>query len=301
MRRKLLIVGANGLLGQACLRRANEGDWAAVGIDVEGIDIADADSVEAVMDRESPSAVINCAAYTDVDGAETAEGRAIADRVNSDGPGVLAASCVRHGTAFIHLSTDYAFNGTSRDGASESDVPGPAMNAYGETKLAGERRVIEAFGGLVGSDFRLQNPPGYLVRTSWLFGASARNFVGKIAERARTMGKISVVTDEVGSPTYVEDLAGRLLYLLDHPEIHSGIYHVTGRGACSRFEFARAVIEGLGIKADVEPMSLADFPRKARIVPVSVLKNTKLPAMASWQEMVERYAATVRLRDNDTV
>jgi dTDP-4-dehydrorhamnose reductase len=291
--RKLLVVGANGLLGQACVRHATGRGWETIGVDVPEIDITNPDSVEAVMAREAPVAVINCAAYTDVECTETPEGREIADRVNGNGPGVLAEACIRHHSAFVHLSTDYVFNGTSAEGAAESDVPGEAMNAYGETKRIGETKVIDIAGGLDGSDFRLADPRLYLVRTSWLFGASAKNFVGKIADRARTTGKIGVVTDEVGSPTYVEDLAERLLDLIEHDEERPGIYHATGRGSCSRFDFANAVIKGLGIEADVEPTTLAAFPRKARIANVSVLR-TKLSPMRTWEEMVRAYCEALK-------
>jgi dTDP-4-dehydrorhamnose reductase len=296
MPKKLLVIGARGLLGQTCVRHAAARGWVVVGVDVGEIDITNRDSVETVVAREAPAAVINCAAYTDVEGAETPEGRAIADRVNGDGPGILADVCVRHGSALIHVSTDYVFNGTTKEGARETDVPDEAMNTYGETKRAGEIGVIEDAGGLDGSNFRLSNPRLYLVRTSWLFGASAKNFVGKIADRARRDGKIAVVTDEVGSPTYVEDLAGRLLDLLDQ-NMRPGIYHLTGGGSCSRFEFAKAVIGGLGINAGVEPTMLAAFPRKARIANVSVLKNTKLPAMRTWEEMVESYTDSMASTD----
>ncbi len=292
MPKKLLVIGANGLLGQACVRHAMARGWVVVGADVGQIDITDRDSVEAVIAREAPAAVINCAAYTDVEGTETPEGRAVADRVNGAGPGIVADVCVRHGSAFIHLSTDYVFNGTAIDGVVETDVPDEAMNAYGETKRAGEVGVIEVAGGLDGSNVRLAHPSLYLVRTSWLFGASANNFVGKIVDRARRDGKIAVVTDEVGSPTYVEDLAERLLDLLDRNE-RPGIYHATGAGLCSRFEFAKAIIDGLGIKAEVEPTTLAAFPRNARIAHVSVLRNTKLPPMRTWEEMVVSYAGSM--------
>jgi dTDP-4-dehydrorhamnose reductase len=291
---KLLVVGANGLLGQACVRHAVARGWAASGVDVGEIDITDAHSVESVLSAQEPSAVINAAAYTDVEGAETEEGRALANRVNGTGPGILADACARHGSAFIHLSTDYVFNGTARDGVSEAEVPGEAMNAYGETKRAGELAVIDAAGGLRGSDFINENLKFYLVRTSWLFGASAKNFVGKIIERAQTVGSISVVTDEIGSPTYVEELSGVLLDLLEG-KTPPGIYHATGAGSCSRFEFAEAVLLGIGIKADLKPSVLADYPRRARIAPVSVLRNTKLPSLKSWQEMVASFAESTKM------
>ena len=292
MTHKLLVIGSRGLLGQACLASAIAHEWEGVGVDVGEIDITDAASVEAVIAREQPSAVINCAAYTDVEGAETPDGRAIADRVNGEGPGIVAHACLRHKSAFIHLSTDYIFNGTSESGAEEADVPSEPMNAYGATKRAGEIAVTNVAGGLIGSHFQCVEPQICLVRTSWLFGASAKNFVSKVADRARSEGVVSVVTDEIGCPTYVRDLAECLIWMLE-AESRSGIYHVVGLGSCSRFEFADAVLKGLGIPATVTPTTLDAFPRKAKIAHVSVLKNTKLPKLRTWQEMVQGYCEEV--------
>jgi dTDP-4-dehydrorhamnose reductase len=300
MARRLLVVGARGLLGQACLASAAAHAWEAVGVDIDEIDITDAASVERIMEREQPTAVVNCAAYTDVEGAETPEGRAIADRVNGTGPGILAHACLRHASAFIHLSTDYVFSGTSEDGALESDVPTVAMNAYGETKRIGELQVIAAAGGVTGSDFQCMNPQICIVRTSWLFGASAKNFVSKIAARAKAEGRISVDTDEIGSPTFVRDLAECLLWMLEAGS-RSGIYHATGDGHCSRFDFAAEVLHGLGITAEMTPILLAAYPRKAHIAHVSVLQNTKMPHLRPWKEMVQSYCEEAEGGKMDTL
>lgn len=287
---KLLVIGAKGMLGAACVSHAREHGWEVVGVDMGEIDITNAESIASCLDREQPTAVLNAAAYTDVEGCETPEGFAVAMRVNGEGPGIVAEACAKRGFAFVHISTDYVFNGTDVEGVAEDVVPTEPMNAYGATKLEGEKRVIDIAGGVVGSDFPKSIAPMYVVRTSWLFGEGAKNFVAKIVERARTNGFISVVTDEVGCPTSVNDLSETLLSILEM-DAPSGIYHACGRGSCSRNAFARAVIDGMHIPAEVRPSVLADFPRKARIAHTSVLRNTKLPPMRDWQEMVLAYCS----------
>jgi dTDP-4-dehydrorhamnose reductase len=305
----LLVIGSNGLIGTTLLSKGKEAGFDVVGADIGEVDITNAESVSSLLDRmqEAPlirgvgglsrdgegGFVINAAAYTDVEGCETPEGFEIASRVNGDGPGILAKACRERGIGLIHLSTDYVFNGTDLDGVSEEAVPDETMNAYGKTKRAGELAVIEAAGGLQGSDFIDADCGLYVVRLSWLFGQGSKNFVGKIIARAKTQGEISVVDDEIGCPLYTEDFADFLLAIV-HDRPATGIYHEGGQGSCSRFDFASEVISSLGIQATVKPCKLADFPRKSHIAPISILKNTKRPPLRSWKEMVGAYAKTAR-------
>lgn len=290
---KLLVIGSNGLLGTTLLSRGKEAGFEVVGADVGDVDITQQESIASLLDRIKPEFVINSAAYTDVEGCETPEGYAIASRVNGDGPRILATACRERSVGLIHLSTDYVFNGTDTEGVSEEDVPGEAMNAYGKTKREGELGVIEVAGGQKGSDFGDVDSGMYLVRLSWLFGLGAKNFVAKVAERAKNQGEVSVVDDEIGCPLYTEDFADFLLAIVrDRPA--PGIYHEGGQGSCSRFDFASEVLWTLDIPATIKPSKLADYPRKARIAPISVLKNTKRPSLRPWKEMVEAYAQSIK-------
>ncbi|MFA5129889.1 MAG: NAD(P)-dependent oxidoreductase [Patescibacteria group bacterium] len=290
---KFLVIGSSGLLGTTLLAKGKEVGFDVVGADLPDVDITSETSVRTVLDLVRPAIVINSAAYTDVEGAETPEGFEIASKVNGDGPGNLAAACRERGTPFIHLSTDYVFNGTDASGVSEDIVPGEPMNAYGKTKRMGEKNIIEIAGIQSGSDFSDMDSALYIVRLSWLFGHGAKNFVGKIAERAKTQGKVSVVDDEIGCPLFTDDFAKFLLSLI-HDRPAPGIYHPGGQGSCSRYEFATEVLKHLNIPATITPCKLSDFPRKAHIANISILRNTKRPALRPWQEMVEEYAKATR-------
>lgn len=290
----LLIVGSHGMLGGAVMRRAeSSGAWTRiVGVDIGEMDISSESSVARAMEEYQPTAVINCAAFTNVEACEDEEGYSTAFEINATAVGILARACIASGAQFIHISTDYVFNGTDRDGVAEDAVPVLAMNAYGRTKRAGENEMIKACEGLKGSEFRGFECDYYLVRTSWLYGAGAKNFIAKIIEIAKRDGTVKIVDDEIGCPTFVEDLAERLIGLLiDRPK--SGIYHFTNSGSCSRYVFGAAVLDALGIKAEVLPAKLADFPRKAHIAPVSILKNTRAEKLPFWTDGVARFAKGV--------
>jgi dTDP-4-dehydrorhamnose reductase len=286
----LLVIGSHGMLGGAVIRLAEKrGAWdRVVGVDLGEIDISSESSVERVMKEFEPSAVINCAAFTNVEACEDEDGYQTAFEINATGVGILSRACIASGSAFIHISTDYVFNGTTEEGVVEAEVPTIAMNAYGRTKRAGENEMIKACGGLREAEFKSFECDYYLVRTSWLFGSGAKNFIAKIIDLAKKDGKVTIVDDEIGCPTFVDDLAERLLNLLiDRPR--SGIYHLTNNGSCSRYVFGAAVLNALGIKADILPAKLADFPRKAHIAPISILKNTRMEKLPFWVDAVARF------------
>ena len=231
------------------------------------LDITDEKGVHAVVSHEHPAAVINAAAYTDVDGCEG--NRALASAVNGLGPGYLAAACARAGSVLVHFSTDYIFDGM-KEGYREDDAPNP-INAYGESKLLGEVSVRNHM-----DNFRI-------IRTSWLFGAHGRNFVDTILGLSRQMKTVRVVEDQIGRPTYTVDLARAVPGILSRPP---GIYHVTNEGRCSWYEFARAFIP------NAVPCTTAEFPRRARRPLCSVLLNTKTPPLRHWREAVLEYLRT---------
>jgi len=255
-----MIFGANGMLGHA-LRDVFPD---AILIGHKELEITDEAAVRNAILQEKPFAVINAAAYTDVDGCEDNEDHANA--VNGLAPGYLAAACSDTGAILVHYSTDYIFDGKRMD-YREDDTPGP-LSAYGRSKLLGERSVQENT-----RDYRI-------IRTAWLFGSHGKNFVDTILALSHQHPQVKVVNDQVGKPTYTIDLARKT------PEIISrepGIYHITNDGVCSWFEFASAFIP------NAVPCSTAEFPRKAKRPAFSVLVNSKTTPLRHWSEAVKEY------------
>jgi dTDP-4-dehydrorhamnose reductase len=209
--------------------------------------------------------VINCAAWTDVDGAEEHEAEAL--RINEDGARNVAEVAGR----VVYVSTDYVFDGTKREPYLPSDRVNP-MSAYGRTKLAGERATAEA------------NPRHHIVRTSWLFGPGGGNFVETILRLAAERDTLRVVDDQVGKPTYTGHLAQALVELSTREDF--GIHHRAGGGQCSWFEFAREIVAKAGLDCDVQPCTTEEFPRPAPRPAYSVLAGGELP---TWQDGLEAY------------
>jgi dTDP-4-dehydrorhamnose reductase len=228
------------------------------------LDVTDRDAVRAAITGDD--VVINCAAWTDVDGAEEHEQEAL--RINRDGARNVAEAAGR----VIYVSTDYVFDGTKREPYLESDPVNP-QTAYGRTKLAGERATAEA------------NPRHHIVRTSWLFGPGGPNFVETILRLARERNSLRVVDDQVGKPTYTGHLAPELLELAASEEY--GIHHRAGAGECSWFEFALEIVERAGLDCSVEPCTTAEFPRPAPRPAYSVLGGEQ--RLPSWREGLEAY------------
>jgi dTDP-4-dehydrorhamnose reductase len=228
------------------------------------LDVTDRDAVRAAITGDD--VVINCAAWTDVDGAEEHEQEAL--RINRDGARNVAEAAGR----VIYVSTDYVFDGTKREPYLESDPVNP-QTAYGRTKLAGEGATAEA------------NPHHHIVRTSWLFGPGGPNFVETILRLARERESLRVVDDQVGKPTYTGHLAPELLELAASEEY--GIHHRAGAGECSWFEFAREIVERAGFDCRVEPCTTAEFPRPAPRPAYSVLGGEQ--RLPSWREGLDAY------------
>ncbi len=244
----ILVPGGRGGLGH---------DLAALSSDVRATSSAELDvTAVTAADLAGASVVINCAAYTAVDAAETDEERAFA--VNAIGAGLLAEACASAGIPLIHVSTDYVFSGDGTRPYEPSDPVGP-KSAYGRTKLEGERRVLEA--------------GGWVVRTSWVYGVHGTNFVKTMAALESSRPSLSVVDDQVGSPTWSRDLAAGLLELASVLPAQR-LLHATGGGETTWFGLARAVFEELGADPDrVRPCTTADFPRPAPRPAYSVLSG----------------------------
>ncbi|MEP7090226.1 MAG: dTDP-4-dehydrorhamnose reductase [Nocardioidaceae bacterium] len=257
---KWLVTGATGMLGTdlvALLDHLGEDVTAA---SRATLDITDPAAVTAAV--EGHDVVVNTAAWTAVDDAE--EHEAEATRVNADGPRLLARAAAEHGARLVHLSTDYVFDGSATEPYAEDAATAPA-SAYGRTKALGEEAVREEL------------PDGHLlVRTAWLYGAHGACFPRTIARVARERGDVSVVTDQIGQPTWTHDVADLIVRLVQ-ADAPAGTYHGTSSGRCSWFDFARTVVAAAGIESSaVQPTSSAAFVRPAPRPAYSVLGHEAL-------------------------
>ncbi len=279
---KILVLGAAGMLGRALERvHAEEGRHELAERDIAACDILDEVSVRSTLAATRPAAVFLCAAWTDVDGAEADPAGAL--RVNGDGTRNVARACAGSGAALVYLSTDYVFDGEKPTPYLEEDPPAP-INAYGRSKLAGERHVREA------GDRHL------VVRTSWLFGPEGKHFVDAILARAKSGAPLRVVTDQVGAPTYTIDLARALFRLTEAGA--RGVVNATNAGACSWHQFAERIVARAGLAVPVERITSQELARPARRPRNSRLDGRRLRAlgvaMPSWEDALERY-----LRERD--
>ena len=254
-----------------------------LGHEVRALSQADLDITDAAATRDAVlgsrvQAVINCAAYTDVDGAEA--DWATAEAVNCTGAGNVAAAAAKAGASIVHVSTDYVFDGSKREPWLESDATGP-LGVYGETKLAGEHAVAGACAEHA------------IVRTAWLFGAGGRNFVDTMLRLGGARDEVAVVTDQVGCPTWTGHLAGALVELAERPD-ETGIHHIAGAGSCSWNELALEVFDRAGIDCRVRPASSDQFQRPAQRPAYSVLGSERANPLVlpPWRQGVADYLAT---------
>lgn len=271
----ILVVGANGMLGRDMM--ALIGDTAR-GVDIDEIDITSLESTERIIRTLKPETVINCAAYTDVDGCETNVETAM--QVNGEGVAHLAMATREIGARLVHVSTDYVFNGSKGSPYVEDDAPCP-LGVYGESKLAGE----------LNAGF---NPDHLIVRTQWLYGLHGKNFVETMLRLAVEKDEISVVDDQVGSPTWTVDLSHAVLSLLKSG--HRGVYHAANSGFCSWNEFAKAIFEEAGLSVKVNGMTTDELNRPARRPLYSILDCSKLEQDAGFRPQAWRSALKTYLQ-----
>ena len=275
-----LITGAEGLLGSTLTASLEEAHPDTVSATRAFIDITDYFSLCAELERLQPNVVINAAAYSDVDGCELDPEKAF--RVNRMGPYHLARACRAMGARFIHISTDYVFDGTKTIAYTEEDAPAP-IQVYGASKHDGELAMLA------------EDPRALIVRTSFLFGPGRPTFVDRVVERARRGEPVRAVLDWVSSPTYTVDLAKILEAILETDA--AGILHVSNGGACSKFEFARAACRAAQLDdPPVQPIRLADLPLPAKRperTPFDLGRVTALLGAAPrpWEEALEEYFA----------
>ncbi len=264
----ILITGANGQLGHE-MRHALADDkrFNAIYTDVAGddvtlLDITDEDEVERMVGDHGIRLIVNCAAYTAVDAAEDDE--AAAARLNADAVGILARVAKRHDARMVHVSTDYVFDGQACTPYAE-DHPTNPQSAYGRTKLAGERLLLDTLGD-----------EAVILRTAWLYSPYGKNFVKTMVSLGQTKPALKVVFDQVGSPTCARDLARAIVTVITASEWHPGIYHYSNEGVISWYDFTLAIHRMAGITTcDVQPCHSDEFPAKAHRPAYSVLDKTR--------------------------
>lgn len=283
---RLLVTGAGGMLGQDVAAAARAAGHEVVALARAELDVTDAAAVADAVERAQPAAIVNCAAWTDVDGAEADPDGARA--VNADGPGHLARAAAAAGARLVHVSTDYVFDGARPADAPpyvESDPTGP-RSVYGATKLAGEQAVAAAGGSHA------------IARTAWLFGAGGANFAATMLRLAGERGEVTVVDDQVGCPTATAHLAPALVALAVGAAAGlEGVVHLAGGGApVSWCGFAREIFRQAGVDCHVRPCTTAEMPRPAPRPAFSALVSARAgaPRLPDWRAGLTDYLATIR-------
>ncbi|RAP74856.1 dTDP-4-dehydrorhamnose reductase [Paenibacillus montanisoli] len=256
----ILVTGAGGQLGRELVHLKVQEDVRIIGLGRNELDITNPEQCRAAMEAHRPNAVIHCAAYTAVDKAETDADEAY--RINALGTRNVALAARAFGAKLCYISTDYVFDGKGGKPYDVDEQPNP-QTVYGQTKLAGEREVQALLDRC------------YIVRTSWVYGPYGANFVKTILKLARERDRLTVVSDQIGSPTYTLDLAEFLVRLVQTEKY--GIYHVCNSGSCSWHEFAKAIVLESGITAvKVDPCSTAEYPRPAARPAYSVMSHAAI-------------------------
>ena len=273
---RILVAGAGGMLGRDFMIAARERDHEVIGLSHADLDITNPAAVDRAISTHRPDVVVNCAAYTDVDGSESDERSAM--RVNDEGAAFVASAAASIGAKVLQPSTDYVFDGSSHRPYVESDVTG-AISAYGRTKLAGETSVAAA------------NPRHFIVRASWLFGIAGKNFVETMLRLGEEGPEVLVVADQVGCPTYTRHLAEGIAELLESDEY--GIHHMAADGECSWYEFAQEIFDQAGVECRVMAGTTEMLARPAPRPAYSVL-DTERPnpiRLPHWRQGLAQYLA----------
>jgi dTDP-4-dehydrorhamnose reductase len=262
MNKKILVTGANGQLGSELKELSNhysQFEW--VFVDRSVLDLSNLESISKVLDTIQPQIIINCAAYTAVDRAETET--ELADVLNHQAVGVVAQWSANHDCRLVHVSTDYVFDGNSSTALTEEAPTGP-INVYGQTKLAGEQACLR------------ENPDAIVIRTSWVYSRFGNNFVKTMARLMQERESLNVVNDQIGSPTYAADLAQAILTIITHPHWQAGIYHFSNEGEISWYEFALAIQEIGGFDCALSGIPSSDYPTPAQRPHYSLLDKSKI-------------------------
>ncbi|MBD3248800.1 dTDP-4-dehydrorhamnose reductase [Candidatus Woesearchaeota archaeon] len=269
MRMKILIIGSKGMLGTDIVSEISKTENEVIGWDISDIDITKEEDMSKI-EKESPSIIINCAAYTDVDKAEEERERCCS--INVTGVKNLVDICKKLNIPLIQISTDYVFNG-EKEGYDEDNKKNP-INSYGQTKAEGEDLIIDNL------------KKYYIIRTAWLFGKNGKNFVETMLKLFKEKEEIKVVDDQVGCPTYTKDLAKAIINLI---EKDYGIYHITNSGKCSWFEFAEEIKRLTTSNCIIHPCKTKEFPRPAKRPKFSILNNNKIENLQDWKDSLQEY------------
>lgn len=281
---KILVTGSYGQLGRALERElADDSEIEAIFTDYDTLDITDAETVRHFLEEHPVDVIVNCAAYTAVDKAESDVERA--RQVNTMAPGVLGKAAQRSGAKVIHVSTDYVFGGDNCRPYCEYDEPAP-NSVYGRTKLAGESMLKAACHGAV------------IIRTAWLYSEDGGNFVKTMLRLADERDEIRVVSDQIGTPTYAGDLAAAIHAILRAPQWTPGVYHFTDEGVASWYDFAKVIMEMAGKDVKVVPVDTKDYPTAANRPAYSVLSKNKIKktygiAIPYWQDSLRKCIAAL--------
>ncbi|MCX6323419.1 MAG: dTDP-4-dehydrorhamnose reductase [Sphingobacteriales bacterium] len=259
----ILVTGASGQLGNVFQYLApNHPELNFLFTDKSNLDINNAEELNAFFTQHPIHYCINCAAYTAVDRAEREQEQAFA--INDNAVGLLAKICHQHEVWLFHISTDYVFDGTKSSGYLETDPTGP-VNVYGASKLAGERAAQAVNDKLI------------IIRTSWLYAKAGHNFVNSMIRLMKEKPAINVVNDQIGSPTYANDLATAIIHIiLNYPDPTPGIYHYSNSGSCSWYEFAAEIKSICGLTATITPIPAASYPTPAKRPAFSILNTEKI-------------------------
>lgn len=273
---KLLVTGVKGQLGYDVVKEAEKRGVEAVGVDIDEMDITDAKQVHEVITKGGYDAVVHCAAWTAVDKAEDME--EACRKVNKEGTENIAQVCEALDIPIMYFSTDYVFNGQGSEPWKEYDKRAP-LNVYGQTKYEGELAVEKL-------------AKHFIIRIAWVFGKNGNNFIKTMLRLGKERGAVSVVNDQIGSPTYTYDLAKLVLDMIQSDKY--GTYHATNEEICSWYEFACEIFKQAGMNVQVTPVSSDEFPTKAKRPCNSRMNKTELDRngfdrLPTWQDALHRY------------
>jgi len=277
----ILVTGGNGQLGCEIRDLApSYSNYHFIFTDIEELDICNHKAVEAFIEANAIGAIINCAAYTAVDKAESEKN--LADKINHLAVENFARLAKERGIKLIHISTDYVFDGNTHQPYKETDSPNP-QSVYGKTKLAGEKALQ-----------KINTANTIIIRTSWVYASYGNNFVKTMLRLGKERDAVGVVYDQIGSPTYAADLAKAILHIL--PKVSNdrvGIYHYSNEGLCSWYDFARAIFELTDLQVKVNPIESNQYPLPAKRPFYSILNKTKIKEeyqleIPHWKDSLER-------------
>lgn len=277
---KILVTGAKGQLGFDVLKQLDTLGLEAFGVDLPELDITDYSAVEECFEKVKPDAVIHCAAFTNVDLAETE--REICGKVNVGGTLNITRCANEYDAKLMYISTDYVFDGKG-DIPFEVDSPKAPCNYYGESKLAGENAVINGCSKY------------FIVRISWVFGVNGKNFVKTMLRLSQDREELTVVNDQIGSPTYTPDLAKLLCEMIQTEKY--GVYHATNEGFCSWAEFAKEIMNVSGASTEIIPITSAEYKASVAVRPLnsrlskSALDEAGFSRLPTWQDALKRFIA----------